>query len=66
MQTEAEKAEAEKARLRRLQEEEERRRAEEAEEEERRRKRENSLLHKVFTGLKTFGKKMVEDEEDDK
>ena len=66
VQTEAEKAEAEKARLRRLQEEEERRRAEEAEEEERRRKRENSLLHKVFTGLKTFGKKMVEDEEDDK
>lgn len=67
IKTEAEKA-AEEAAKRKEEEEEERRRQQEAEEEEERRskKRENSWFHKAVNGLKSFGRKMVEDEEDEK
>lgn len=67
IKTEAEKA-AEEAAKRKQEEEEERRRQQEAEEEEerRRKKRENSWLHKAVNGLKNFGRKMVEEEEDEK
>ena len=67
IKTEAEKA-AEEAAKRKQEEEEERRRQQEAEEEEerRRKKRENSWFHKAVNGLKTFGRKMVEEEEDEK
>lgn len=67
IKTEAEKA-AEEAAKRKQEEEEERRRQQEAEEEEerRRKKRENSWFHKAVNGLKSFGRKMVEEEEDEK
>lgn len=67
IKTEAEKAAEEAAKLKE-EEEEERRRQQEAEEEEERRskKRENSWFHKAVNGLKSFGRKMVEDEEDEK
>ena len=67
IKTEAEKA-AEEAAKRKQEEEEERRRQQEAEEEEerRRKKRENSWLHKAVNGLKSFGRRMVEEEEDEK
>jgi cell division protein FtsA len=66
IKTEAEKA-AEEAAKRKQEEEEERRRQQEAEEEEerRRKKRENSWFHKAVNGLKTFGRKMVEEEEEE-
>lgn len=67
IKTEAEKAAEEAAKLKQQEEEEQRRKLEEEEEEERRRKkRENSWFHKAFNGLKTFGRKMVEEEEDEK
>lgn len=67
IKTEAEKAAEEAAKLKE-EEEEKRRRQQEAEEEEERRskKRENSWFHKAVNGLKSFGRKMVEDEEDEK
>lgn len=67
IKTEAEKAAEEAAKLKE-EEEEERRRQQEAEEEEERRskKHENSWFHKAVNGLKSFGRKMVEDEEDEK
>ena len=67
IKTEAEKA-AEEAAKRKQEEEEERRRQQEAEEEEelRRKKRENSWFHKAVNGLKSFGRKMIEEEEDEK
>lgn len=67
IKTEAEKASEEAAKLKE-EEEEKRRRQQEAEEEEERRskKRENSWFHKAVNGLKSFGRKMVEDEEDEK
>lgn len=67
IKTEAEKA-AEEAAKRKEEEEEKRRRQQEAEEEEERRskKHENSWFHKAVNGLKSFGRKMVEDEEDEK
>lgn len=62
--TEAEKAAEEAARRQKQHEEEEQRRAEEAAEAERlRRKKENSWMHKTWSSLKSFGKKIVEDEE---
>ena len=67
VQTEAEKNAEEEARRREKEEEERRRREkEEEEEEEKRRRKENSWFHKAITGLKKFGKKMVEDEEEEK
>lgn len=67
IKTEAEKAAEEAAKLKE-EEEEKRHRQQEAEEEEERRskKRENSWFHKAVNGLKSFGRKMVEDEEDEK
>lgn len=67
IKTEAEKAAEEAAKLKE-EEEEKRRRQQEAEEEEERRskKLENSWFHKAVNGLKSFGRKMVEDEEDEK
>lgn len=64
--TEAEKAAEEAERLKRLKEEEERRRTEEAEEAERlRKKKENSWFNKGITAIKNFGRKMVEDDENE-
>lgn len=67
IKTEAEKAAEEAAKLKE-EEEEKRRRQQEAEEEEERRSKkcENSWFHKAVNGLKSFGRKMVEDEEDEK
>ena len=66
MQTEAEKA-AEEERKQKQAEEREREQQREAEEEAiRQAKRENSIVNKSLKGLKSFFKKMVDDEEDDK
>jgi cell division protein FtsA len=66
VQTEAEKA-AEEERKQKEAEEREKKRQQEAEEEAlRQAKRENSIVNKSLKGLKTFFKKMVDDEEDDK
>lgn len=67
IKTEAEKAAEEAAKLKEEEEEKHRRQQEAEEEEERRsKKRENSWFHKAVNGLKSFGRKMVEDEEDEK
>lgn len=66
VQTEAEKA-AEEERKQKENEEREKERQQEAEEEAiRRAKRENSIINKSLKGLKTFFKKMVDDEDEDK
>lgn len=66
VQTEAEKA-AEEERKQKEAEEREREQQREAEEEAARQaKRENSIVNKSLKGLKSFFKKMVDDEEDDK
>ena len=64
VQTEAEKEAEEEARRRKQKEEDEQKeRDRQAIEDERKRRKENSWLHRAFTGLKKFSKKIVEEEE---